>query len=53
MVSNAPKQSIESKKTSLASSVSQKQNVVKTLTAEEAELQAQLEEFEEDNLLDE
>ena len=36
------------KKQSLSKSVTQKKNVVSNLTAEEAELQAQLEEFEED-----
>lgn len=40
--------SLAEKKKSLSNSVSQKKSVVSTLTAEEAELQAQLEEFEED-----
>ena len=40
--------SLAEKKQSLAKSVSQKKNVVSNLTAEEAELQSQLEEFEED-----
>ena len=40
--------SIAEKKKSLSYSVSQKKTVVSNLTAEEAELQAQLEEFEED-----
>lgn len=42
------KQAIEQKKTSLASSVNKKKAVVSNLTAEEAELQERLEEFEED-----
>lgn len=42
------KQNIEQKKSSLATSINKKQAVVTSLTAEEAELQAQLEEFEED-----
>lgn len=41
-------QAIQQKKSSLASSVNQKKTIVSNLTAEEAELQAQLEEFEED-----
>ena len=40
--------SIAEKKNSLSKTVNQKKNVVSSLTAEEAELQAQLEEFEED-----
>ncbi len=40
--------SLAEKKQSLSKSVSQKKSVVSTLTAEEAELQEQLEEFEED-----
>ena len=39
---------LSEKKQSLSKSVTQKKNVVSNLTAEEAELQAQLEEFEED-----
>ena len=42
------KQNIEQKKSSLATSINKKQAVVTSLSAEEAELQAQLEEFEED-----
>lgn len=42
------KQSIEEKKKSLSTSVSQKNSLVNTLSAEEAELQEQLEEFEQD-----
>ncbi len=42
------KQAIEQKKTSLANSVNKKKAVVTNLTAEEAELQERLEEFEED-----
>lgn len=42
------KETIEKKKKSLASSVSQKNSLVTSLSAEEAALQEQLEEFEED-----
>ena len=42
------KASIAEKKKGLSNSVNQKKQVVSSLTAEEAELQAQLEEFEED-----
>ena len=42
------KQAIEQKRSSLATSISKKKAVVTNLTAEEAELQEKLEEFEED-----